>query len=400
VVGDQWMASRDTLDVWFDSGSVFHLLLAGNLSFPADLYLEGVDQYRGWFQSSLICSMGRLGTPPYKAVLTHGFAVDQHGKKMSKSLGNVISPFEVADKYGIDVLRLWVATSNYREEMAIGDEILKRTSDIYRRIRNTLRFLISNLFDFNLEHIMPVSKMALLDRYFLYRVAKMQANTRAAYDCYDFDTVARSIVDFCVNELGSDYLDIIKDRLYTAHAGSQARLSCQTTLYYVLLSLIHQLVPLLPFTAEDAWQHFHLKSSDSILLNQWPDLNSFIELMNKDELEVCAQVLNLKKEIQPKLEALRQQGIIGSALEAKVLLTLPAHHRLVDWSLELKFIFLVSAVDIVIDHNSQQIIFEVQALVDVEKCQRCWHRVSELEQDCCPRCMLNMTLPGEFRHYG
>ncbi|NBV28591.1 isoleucine--tRNA ligase, partial [bacterium] len=189
VEGDEWVASRDTLDVWFDSGSVFHILMGQDLNFPADLYLEGVDQYRGWFQSSLICSMGRMDIPPYKAVLTHGFTVDRDGKKMSKSLGNVISPFEVADKYGIDVLRLWVATSNYREEMAIGDEILNRTSDIYRRIRNTLRFLLSNLFDFQLKDALSSDHMTLLDKYFLYRIAQMQNQARDSYAQYDFDAV-------------------------------------------------------------------------------------------------------------------------------------------------------------------------------------------------------------------
>lgn len=400
VTGERWVASKDTLDVWFDSGSVFHILMHKNLQYPADLYLEGVDQYRGWFQSSLICSMGRFGTPPYKGVLTHGFAVDKDGKKMSKSLGNVVSPLDVANKYGIDVLRLWVATSNYTEEMAIGDEILTRTSDIYRRIRNTMRFLLSNLFDITIDNLLPIEKMAIIDKFYLKKTIELQSKARKSYASFDFDTVARSLVDFCVNDLGGDYLDIIKDRLYTAAPNSQARRSCQTTLFYMVDVLIHIMSPILPFTAEDVWQHWPHKKKESILLSVWSDYSKYAEILSSQDEEQSIEIMKLKKDLQPKLESLRQSGVIGSALEAKAIVKAPQGHWIYSWKNELKFIFLVSDVTFE-DNNEQELSVLAEALENVHKCQRCWHRVPALnEKECCHRCDMNINSDGEQRIYG
>jgi isoleucyl-tRNA synthetase len=284
--------------------------------------------------------------------------------------------------------------------MAIGDEILLRTADSYRRIRNTLRFLLGNLADFKKEDLLPVSQLLVLDRYFLEKIALMQKKARKAYASYEFQDVARSLVDCCINDLGAEYLDIIKDRLYTMHPQAQARRSAQTTLYYIFLSIIHQLTPLLPFTAEDAWQHWLLKDSVSILLNTWPDMEQHESLLTQEDRAQCESVLTLKKNIQPKLEYLRQKGIIGSSLEAKVFLRVPQDDTINDWVTELKFIFLVSQVIVEKDSTLKEVFADVAPLEDSYKCDRCWHRVEILNDQQCSRCESNQVFPGELRYYG
>lgn len=396
-----WVKSRDTLDVWFDSGAVFHLLLAQKDAFPASLYLEGTDQYRGWFQSSLICAMGHQGEPPYKEILTHGFIVDADGKKMSKSLGNVVAPSDVANKFGIDVLRLWVSCSNYREEMAIGDDILARVSDTYRRLRNTLRFMLGNLYDFEERDLLAPEQMAILDRAIVEKVFEQQQRARAAYEKHDFHEVVRPIIDFCVNDLGGFYLDIIKDRLYTAAPASQARRSAQTALYYLFISLTHQLAPVLSFTMEEAWQSAaFIKDKRSIFFNRWPD-NPWTQqnqLLTAEQRQAAQEAQDLREKLQVPLEKMRQDGLIGSSLEAHVLLYLPQDSLLWSWEKELKFVFLTSGCTI---KPQQEALSEPWVLTKLsyEKCPRCWHRVEELTP-LCARCDHNLHAPeGERRAY-
>lgn len=395
-----WVKSRDILDVWFDSGAVFHLLLAQQGAFPADLYLEGTDQYRGWFQSSLICSMGHQGHPPYKEILTHGFIVDIHGKKMSKSLGNVVAPSEVAQKFGIDILRLWVSCCNYREEMAIGDDILARTSDIYRRLRNTLRFLLGNLYDFTEQDILPPEEMILLDRVMVEKIFEQQERARHAYAGHEFDQVVRPLIDFCVNDLGGFYLDIIKDRLYTAATKGKARRSAQTALYYLFMSLTHQLAPVLSFTMEEAWQAAKFISNKrSLFFNEWPKhpWAKYAHLSAQQRAE-ADQVQQWRERLQVPLEKMRQEGVIGSSLEAGVQLWIPQDSPLWAWEKELKFIFLTSECHLHFETEPREHPWEIKAL-SAEKCPRCWHRTHDLNP-VCPRCSLNLSDPqGEVRLY-
>jgi isoleucyl-tRNA synthetase len=395
-----WVKSHDVLDVWFDSGAVFHLLLSQEKAFPANLYLEGTDQYRGWFQSSLICSMGHQGQPPYREILTHGFIVDAHGKKMSKSLGNVVAPDEVAQKFGIDVLRLWVSCCNYREEMAIGDDILARTADTYRRLRNTIRFLLGNLSDFQQTDILPCDKMALLDRFIVERVFGLQEQARLAYARHDFDEVVRPLIDFCVNDLGGFYLDIIKDRLYTAAQSSQARRSAQTALYYLFISMTHQLAPVLSFTMEEAWQAApFIKEKRSIFFNCWPQAPWQEEQrLSTSQYEEVIEAQNWRNLLQAPLEKMRQQGSIGSSLETHITLKLPESSRLWNWASEIKFVLLCSSASLEKETNSQEEPWMITK-VPHEKCPRCWHRVPQLNP-VCPRCQNNMADgAGEHRSY-
>ena len=397
---ERWAQSFDTLDVWFDSGSVFHLLEDEKLQDKADLYLEGNDQYRGWFQSSLINSVAYQGQAPYKAVLTHGMVVDSHGKKMSKSLGNVIAPSQVAQKYGIDILRLWVAMSDYREELAIGDVILARTADVYRRLRNTLRFILGNLHDFEESDLIQASECSLIDRYTLTRLAQIDQKCKQAYQEYRFDLVARTIIDFSVNDLGANYLDIIKDRLYTSHKNSQARRSAQSVLYHLYHSLVRLLAPVLSFTAEDAWQHCSSKKSESIFLERFLPSDQFLNLLTPEQEEHAQVLLKVKKDLQSDMESLRQEGKIGSALEVHLKLQVPQGHIFKEMTSELAFIFLVSQVTVLEDASASDISWQLESLSDHDKCERCWFRVPLNEKGICQRCDENISQPSERRVYG
>ncbi len=393
-VEEGWVKSSDTLDVWFDSGSVFHILTQElNLHFPADLYLEGSDQYRGWFQSSLICSSAYYNQSPYKEILTHGFLVDQHGKKMSKSLGNVIDPHDVAEKHGVDILRLWVSMTNYEEEIVIAPSILERTADSYRRIRNTLKFILANIGNFSAEHVIPHEELPTLDRWIIDQVQALQKQTQENYAKYRFSTVSRSLIDFCVNDLGAFYLDVIKDRLYTCGAHSHARRSAQTALKIVFESLLHQILPILPFTAEEAWEHHVGHTQDSPLLHVWPSI--LAELLTPQERALVNRVIQIRKTLQLRLEDLRQTGQIGSSLEAQVYITLPSGDLLRLWAAELKFIFLVSKVEFKI--SPIESMYVEPYLLD--KCPRCWHRIEALAHEMCDRCHENVHDYGERRYY-
>lgn len=397
----RWKQCFDTLDVWFDSGSLFHLLEERTLPFPANLYLEGSDQYRGWFQSSLINSVAYRNEAPYKEILTHGMVVDAQGKKMSKSVGNVVSPQEVANKYGIDVLRLWIAMSDYREELAIGEEILERTADVYRRLRNTLRFLLGNLHDFNPDKdICELDKCALLDRYMLEKLALVQESVQKAYKQYRFDKVARTLIDFCVNDLGSLYLDIIKDRLYTSNSTSPARRSAQTTLYYIFESMVRQLAPIISFSAEDAWGHWPHTKESSVFLAKWFPVETLKDNLTDLERQAIEKALELKRELQTPLETMRRDGKIGSALEARCDLQVPQDHIFAKMQNELSFILLISQVSVEQSAGVTSPSWTLTSLSKEEKCTRCWFRVPLDGEKVCSRCRSNIESASEIRLYG
>jgi isoleucyl-tRNA synthetase len=274
---DQYVKMKDTLDVWFDSGTThWHVMRgshAADLSYPADLYLEGSDQHRGWFQSSLLSGCAIDGRAPYKALLTHGFVVDGKGHKMSKSKGNVIAPQQVSDKMGADILRLWTASTDYSGELTISDEILKRVVEGYRRIRNTLRFLLANVSDFDAAtDMLPVGEWLEIDRYALALTRELQDNCRADYDKYEFHRVVQALQTFCSEDLGGFYLDILKDRLYTTAPKSVARRSAQSALWHITQSFVRLLAPITAFTAEEVWQVLTGEAEDSIMFQQWHEL--------------------------------------------------------------------------------------------------------------------------------
>ncbi|OGA28395.1 MAG: isoleucine--tRNA ligase, partial [Betaproteobacteria bacterium RIFCSPLOWO2_12_61_14] len=310
--------STDTLDVWFDSGSTHDTVLRKReeLKFPADLYLEGSDQHRGWFHSSLLVSCAINGRAPYDALLTHGFAVDGHGYKMSKSKGNVIAPQQVADTLGAEILRLWVASTDYSGELSISNEILKRVVESYRRIRNTLRFLLANTADFDpVGHALPVAEWVEIDRYALALTAKLQQAVVAEYDRYEFHVVAARLQTFCSEDLGAFYLDILKDRLYTGGADSRPRRSAQNAIHHITQGLLRLMAPILSFTAEEAWA-IAGAGSESVFLRTWYELPAVADaaaLLARWEL-----IRQARGEVQKELEALRVAGKIGSSLQAEV----------------------------------------------------------------------------------
>ena len=306
----------DTLDVWFDSGSTHACVLKRRdyLQHPADLYLEGSDQHRGWFQSSLLTGCGVDGHAPYKALLTHGFVVDGNGHKMSKSKGNVIAPQKVVDSLGADILRLWVASTDYSGELTISDEILKRVSESYRRIRNTLRFLLSNIADFDpAQHALPVEEWLEIDRYALAMARDFENDCKAHYGKYEFHFIVQKLQAFCSEDLGGFYLDILKDRLYTAGADSRARRSAQNALYHLTHSLVRLMAPILSFTAEEVWQVLAGNPADSIFLHTWDDV-----LPTQPEEDVIkqrwVQLRRVRADAQKQLEEVRVAGQIGSSL--------------------------------------------------------------------------------------
>ena len=397
---------KDTLDVWFDSGTThFHVLRgthAEQLAYPADLYLEGSDQHRGWFHSSLLTGCALDGRAPYNQLLTHGFVVDGQGRKMSKSVGNVIAPQKVNDSLGADILRLWVASTDYSGELAISDTILKGTTDSYRRLRNTIRFLLANLSDFNpATDALPVSELTELDRYALVLAQRLHAGV--AEDCYPryaFHTAMQAIVGYCSDDLGAFWLDIIKDRLYTTKADSKARRSAQTALWHVTRSLLSLLAPVLCFTADEAWQALTGEAEDSPVYHTWHELPV---VADAEALAVRWDVLRaLRAQINKDIETLREAGAVGSSLQAEVDIEAdaglyPLLNALGD---ELKFVLIVSRVGVVPGPETR---IRVSASGE-QKCERCWHyhpTVGEIAEapTLCARCYDNIFGQGESRSY-
>ncbi|MDQ7032429.1 MAG: isoleucine--tRNA ligase [Desulfonauticus sp.] len=404
----------DILDVWFDSGTSFAAVLEKRpeCAFPADLYLEGSDQHRGWFHSSLLASIGTRGVPPYRAVLTHGYVVDGEGRKMSKSIGNVIAPEEIIKKYGAEILRLWVSSVNYQEDVRISDEILKRLVDAYRRIRNTSRFLLGNLKDFQPQKdLMSFEEMLPLDRYGLFLTLQADLKMQRAYANFEFHKVFHVLHNLCVTELSAFYLDVLKDRLYVSASKSKERLSAQTALYYILFLILKNIAPILSFTAEEIFQHLPegLKlAGQSVFGTDLPTPEGFN--FSEQEKLFWDMIYSLREEVTKAIEPKRKNGVVGHSLECKIGLFLPEQiaQDLKEQEELLREVFIVSRVEFLSEKprddyfTSQEI---ENLLITVEKacgqkCQRCWvyhPQVGEHPKypDVCPRCAKVLELMGE-----
>ncbi len=406
----------DTLDVWFDSGVTHASVLAKwpQLALPADLYLEGSDQHRGWFQSSLLTAVAMNGKAPFKTVLTHGFTVDAKGMKMSKSKGNVVAPQPIIKTLGADILRLWVAATDYRTEMTVSDEIINRIADAYRRFRNTARFLLANIHDFSPEHhALPYDQLLALDRWAIGRAYQLQQELIQAYDQYAFHLVYQKLYHFCVVDLGGWYLDIIKDRQYTCQTDSIARRSAQTALYHIVEALVRWLAPVLSFTSEEIWQHLPaIKSrASSVFLAEWYQGLTPLAVDSDKNFAFWNNVLQLRLAISKELEKLRVAEIIGSSLDAEVVLYCdePLLSQLQSLGDELRFVFITSQAsvfpsaqrpaDAVVADNCW---LNVKAC-EHAKCVRCWHHRADVGQysehpELCGRCVANLG-QGETRRY-
>ncbi len=421
LLGDeaaQYEKVADTLDVWFDSGTTHAAVLERRpeLGLPADLYLEGSDQHRGWFQSSLLTAVAMRGEAPYRSVLTHGFTVDAKGQKMSKSRGNVVAPQKVANSYGADILRLWVAATDYRAEMTVSDEILKRIADAYRRMRNTARFLLANIagFDPATDALAP-GEMLALDRWVLARARALQEAVRQAYDSYEFHHIYQKVHNFCAVELGGFYLDIVKDRQYTTQADSRARRSCQTAMYHIIEAMTRWLAPILSFTSEEIWGHIPGQRGDSVFLETWYELPE----VGDDELGEAfwAQVLEVRQVVKKELEQLRVAGGIGGSLDAEVDLYCGSELKaqLEKLGDELRFVLITSAARIhgttvVADDavhfelESHDELWVAVAPSEHPKCVRCWHHREDVganadHPELCGRCVENVVGSGEQRRF-
>jgi isoleucyl-tRNA synthetase len=400
--------SSDILEVWFDSGTTHTTVLrhshagAAHESGPeADLYLEGHDQHRGWFHSSLLTACAMYGRAPYRGLLTHGFTVDSQGRKMSKSMGNGVDPQETTKKLGAEIIRLWVAASDYSGDIAGDDKILARVVDAYRRIRNTLRFLLANVSDFDpAKDAVPLDQMLEIDRYALSRAAQFQAEVLAHYEVYEFHPVVAKLQVYCSEDLGAFYLDILKDRLYTTAPKSLARRSAQTALWNITHAMLRWMAPFLSFTAEEAWKLFGTSESiffetyaeiggpDAALLEKWTRIRAARELVNKE------------------IESLREAGKVGSSLQANVELQLPMATHGDLWSSlasledDLKFVFITSAVNLVAGDTMAVKVTPSKAV----KCERCWHWRDDVGHDpahptICGRCTSNLFGAGEDRKF-
>lgn len=400
-----YVRSTDILDVWFDSGVTHYTVMRGShadeLAWPADLYLEGSDQHRGWFHSSLLTGTMIDGRAPYKMLLTHGFVVDEKGEKMSKSKGNVVRPQEVSEKFGAEILRLWVASTDYSGELRLGQTILKRVVESYRRVRNTLRFLLANTSDFDAsKDLVPVENLLELDRWALAYTERFQKEVLAEYGEFRFHNVVSMLQTFASADLGSFYLDVLKDRLYTTAPGSEARRSAQTALWYITKTLLRLMAPVLSFTAEEAFKVFSPNESETIFTERFeplPEVAGAEALLAKWDA-----VRTVRADLQKKIEELRSEGQIGSSLQAVVRIeAAPAvYDALASLGDELRFVMIVSAVELV-KSADEETHFAVSASKE-GKCERCWHYVAGIGSDAehptlCPRCASNLFGAGEKR---
>ncbi len=412
----------DILDVWFDSGVTHQAVLAARpqdgLRKPADLYLEGSDQHRGWFQSSLLTGVAMDGVAPYKQVLTHGFTVDPQGRKMSKSVGNVVEPQKVIDALGADVLRLWIASVDYRNEMSVSDEILKRSADGYRRIRNTAKFLLGNLAGFDpSQHLLEPEKCLLLDQWAMAKTRQLHERITDAYNQYDFARVVSSLQNFCTQEMGSLYLDVTKDRLYTMQVDSHGRRSAQTAMYAIVHVLVRALAPITSFTAEEIWQQIPGEKTQSVFFASNAELEKYLpekgQYLQADN-EMMQKLLAMREAVSKVLEPMRSNGELGAALQAEV----KVYANEVDFSAypnleqELRFLFITSELTILplasadtkavsVDASPFKVLAKVSSH---QKCVRCWHYVTSVGQDShdpelCERCISNVNGAGEVRRY-
>jgi len=400
----KYIKTLDTLDVWFDSGVTHSTVSEKRFSkdVVADLYLEGSDQHRGWFQSSLLTSIAMNGRAPYKAVLTHGFVVDENGRKQSKSLGNVVSPQKVWDSLGADILRLWVASTDFRSEMVASDEILKRVSDQYRRIRNTFRFILGNLNDFNQTEKTIFDEQIELDKWIILEAQKLEDDVIKYYETYSYHNVVQRIHNFCVNELGGIYLDIVKDRLYTCKNDSLARKSCQTSLDYVLNVMVRLIAPILSFTSEELWQtHKSLKNQeDSVFLSLYLQESTNQSQIIKDS--DWKRIFEIKDLVNQSIEGLRNENKLKGSLDANVIISANKEDKAILDKLgdELHFVFISSKASVKVGETLEISIDHINE----EKCTRCWHKDSSVGEsqshpEICSRCEENIDSDGEVRYF-
>jgi isoleucyl-tRNA synthetase len=405
--------ASDVMDVWFDSGVVHHCLpeIRPEMRSPADLYLEGSDQHRGWFHSSLLTSVAMHGRAPYRGVLTHGFTVDEKGRKMSKSIGNTLVPQKLTNSLGADVLRLWVAATDYANEMSVSDEILKRMGDSYRRMRNTLRFLLGNMTGFDPEaHAVAWDDLVALDRWAIAETFSLQNDILTAYRNYEFHDIYQKIHNFCVVQMGGFYLDIIKDRLYTTGAASAPRRSAQTAMFHVAEAMVRWIAPILSFTAQEAWGFMPGKRSEFVFLETWHQLPSRAERPSSIDWPA---LIALKTDVARELERLRTAGAIGAPLEAEVEIfapsgEMPQFHALRD---ELRFLLITSQARVTEGEPPPDAVRAGEKGVFIRvtpagepKCVRCWHLRSDVGADprypeLCLRCVVNVEGPGEERKF-
>jgi isoleucyl-tRNA synthetase len=408
---------KDILDVWFDSG-VSHQCVSKHwpqVTMPADLYLEGSDQHRGWFHSALLTSVALHDRAPYRAVLTHGFTVDDKGRKMSKSLGNVILPQKVIGTLGADVLRLWIAATDYANEMSLSDEILKRVAESYRRMRNTVRFLLGNMAGFDpVKDQVPAGELIALDRWALWRTEQLQEEVVAAYRNYQFHLVYQKVHNFCSVDLGGFYLDVLKDRLYTTPATSHARRSAQTAMFWIAEAMMRWLAPILSFTAEEIWRYMPGARNESVFLNTWVALPQ--GAAQRPQLD-WDTLLRVRSGVMRELEKLRNAGAIGAPLDAEVDVYCAPHVLQVLQPLgeELRFAFITSAARVhradsrpaeaaPAEEGNEDLAWIVARPSSAKKCVRCWHKREDVgsnaeHPELCGRCVTNLAGPGEPRRY-
>jgi isoleucyl-tRNA synthetase len=409
----------DVMDVWADSGLSFECVASYRRDFsaPVDLYLEGSDQHRGWFHSSLLMSEALYQRAPYRGVLTHGFTVDEHGRKMSKSLGNGIEPQDIMRTLGADVLRLWIAATDYSSEMSLSQVILKRLTDSYRRIRNTMRFLLGNLHDFDPKRALSMTQLVAIDRWAIARTQELQREVVAAYRNYVFHQIYQQVHNFCVVDLGGFYLDILKDRLYTTPAESLARRSAQTAMWHIAESMVRWLAPILSFTAEEMWRHLPGEHASSVFLTTWHPLPQISE----DDIDWPA-LIALRAEVARELERLRVAGTIGAPLDAEldVWCSPQQFRRLSRLHAELRFLMITSEARMheLAANDASQLPPEAVPASGIEgggvwiqvrpsshtKCKRCWHHRPDVgsaaqHPELCARCVGNLQLPGETRRF-
>jgi isoleucyl-tRNA synthetase len=406
--------ATDVMDVWFDSGVVHHCVsvIRPEITSPSDLYLEGSDQHRGWFHSSLLTSVAMHGRAPYRGVLTHGFTVDENGRKMSKSLGNILAPQKLTSTLGADVIRLWVAATDYANEMSVSEEIFKRIGDSYRRMRNTLRFLLGNLHGFDpKEHAVAFDDLVAIDQWVIAKTFALQNDVVTAYRNYEFHKIYQEIHNFCVVELGGFYLDIIKDRLYTTGANSAPRRSAQTAVNHVAQAMVRWLAPILSFTAEEAWGYLPGIPNESVFLNAWHQFPAGAE---RNSAIDWPSLIALKADVARELERLRALGSIGSSLEAEVMVFVPAAlaPRFEKMRDELRFLLITGQADVAttaaipasaVKATQEDVWIEVKPSSHL-KCVRCYQLRGDVgsnphHPEICARCVLNVEGPGEERHF-
>ena len=400
--GTEFKKETDIMDVWFDSGSTHESVLAERGLPPADMYLEGSDQYRGWFQSSLLTSVATKGVAPYKEVVTHGYTVDEQGRKMSKSIGNVVAPQEIISESGADVLRLWVLASDYQSDVSVSKNIIKQVTEVYRKLRNTCRYILGNIYDYDVNNPVPYENLKEIDKWALTRLNRLIKKCTKAYDTYEFHDAYQALNQFCVVDMSQFYLDIIKDRLYTLKPDSMERRAAQTTMYEILSSLVRILAPMTCFTAEEVWKYMPHKdgeNSESVMLEYYPKENPMYD--NKEIEYKWERLIRLREEVSKKLEMARENKDIGLSLEAKVTLFAEGdEYEFIKGKEELlKEIFIVSDVEIRENRRNQDEEVGIGVRIDRapgEKCERCWMYSETVGESAehptlCERCRDNLV---------